>query len=249
MFFWRSTVPAAQPGAGSVELAVTGRGAGVGREPYAGLNLGGHVGDEASAVESNRADVAARLGLARDRLLFVDQVHGSEVVEVGGPWDGATPSADGLVTRSADLGLAVLVADCVPVLLHDAAAGVVGAVHAGRPGMVAGVVGEAVSRMRDLGAQQVRAVVGPSVCGRCYEVPEEMAAAAAHVSPSSAARSWTGTAAIDVASGVVEQLAAHQVPVTWLPGCTREHGDLYSYRRDGVTGRFAGVVVLRGGAR
>lgn len=249
MFYWRSTVTAAHPGAASVELAVTGRGTGAGAQPYIGLNLGGHVGDDAATVESNRVLVAERLGLARERLLFLDQVHGTDVIEIGGPWAGPPPSADGVVTRTFDLGLAVLVADCVPVLLHDAAAGVVGAVHAGRPGMVAGVVRTAVSRMRDLGASRVSAVVGPSVCGRCYEVPGEMAAAAARVSPSSAARSWSGTTAIDVASGVVEQLATQDVDVTWVPGCTREHEDLYSYRRDGVTGRFAGVVVLRRGAR
>ena len=146
-----------------------------------------------------------------------------------------------------DLALAVLVADCVPVLLHDVRAGVVGAVHAGRPGMVAGIVGRAVTAMRDLGATSVSATVGPSVCGRCYEVPADMATRPRRRSPASAARSWTGTPAIDVAAGVVEQLAAADVAVQWVPGCTRESGDLYSYRRDGVTGRFAGVVVRPGG--
>ncbi len=98
--------------------------------------------------------------------------------------------------------------------------------------------------MRDLGAASIVATVGPSVCGRCYEVPPAMAAAAAAVSASSAARSWTGTPAIDVAAGVVEQLVAESVAVQWIPGCTRETLSLYSYRRDGVTGRFAGVVSL-----
>jgi copper oxidase (laccase) domain-containing protein len=111
--------------------------------------------------------------------------------------------------------------------------------------MLAGIVGRAVAAMRDLGASEVSATVGPSVCGRCYEVPAEMAHSAAAVSPAAAARSWTGTAAIDVAAAVVEQLAAADVAVQWVPGCTRESGDLYSYRRDGRTGRFAGVVALR----
>ena len=175
----------------------------------------------------------------------MNQVHGSDVVEVDGPWTGEPPAVDGIVTRTSELALGVLVADCVPVLLHDACAGVVGAVHAGRPGMLAGIVGRAVSAMRDLGATSVSATVGPSVCGRCYEVPAEMAAAAASTVSSSAARSWTGTPAIDVAAGVVEQLAAADVAVHWVPGCSRESGDLYSYRRDGRTGRFAGVVTLR----
>jgi copper oxidase (laccase) domain-containing protein len=111
--------------------------------------------------------------------------------------------------------------------------------------MVGGIVGRAVTAMRDLGATSLSATVGPSVCGRCYEVPATMARTAAQVAPASAARSWTGTPAIDVAAGVVEQLAAADVAVQWVPGCTRESGDLYSYRRDGRTGRFAGVVVRR----
>jgi YfiH family protein len=177
----------------------------------------------------------------------MNQVHGRDVAEVTAPWDDTVPVVDGIVTRATDLALAVLVADCVPVLLHDGDAGVVGAVHAGRPGLVAGIVAAAVQAMRDLGARSIQATVGPSVCGRCYEVPASMAQAAAAVSPASAARSWTGTPAIDVGAGVVEQLVANGVAVQWIPGCTRESGDLYSYRRDQRTGRFAGVVAVRTG--
>jgi polyphenol oxidase len=89
----------------------------------------------------------------------------------------------------------------------------------------------------------VDAVVGPSVCGRCYEVPADMRDVAARVEPVSATVSWSGTPAIDVAAGVVAQLRAHGVEVRWVPVCTRERDDLYSYRRDGRTGRFAGVVA------
>lgn len=249
MFYWRSgprsddpTGAAARDG---IDLAFTGRSSGEGREPYDGLNLGGHVGDDPAAVESNRLALAREVGVTRERLLFMNQVHGTDVVEVDGPWSGEPPRADGIVTRSTGLALAVLVADCVPVLLHDAEAGVVGAVHAGRPGMVGGIVPRAVEAMRDLGARRVHAAVGPSVCGRCYEVPADMARIAASVTPAAAARSWHGTPAVDVAAAVVEQLAGAGVEVEWVPGCSREDPDLYSYRRDGTTGRFAGVVVRR----
>ncbi|MER7074110.1 peptidoglycan editing factor PgeF [Terrabacter sp. NPDC000476] len=242
MFYWRSTSPA---GPSPVELGFTGRSAALGRGPYAGLNLGGHVGDDAGAVEGNRKALAGELGVTRERLLFMDQEHGAEVVEVTGPWAGEPPAADAIVTRRPGLALAVLVADCVPVLLHDRDAGVVGAVHAGRPGLLAGVVPAAVAAMRELGARTVSATVGPSVCGRCYEVPAAMSAAAGAVAPAAAARSWTGTPAIDVAAGVVEQLVAAGAGIEWVAGCTRESDDLYSYRRDGRTGRFAGVVVRR----
>jgi len=246
MFYWRATRSGGQEHPPTVEMAFTSRAPHRGNPPYDGFNLGGHVGDDPAGVEANRALLAESMQVPRDRLLFLRQVHGTEVVQAAGPWPTEVPEADGVVCRAPGLALAVLVADCVPVLLHDARAGVIGAVHAGRPGMLGGVVPRAVEAMRKLGAQDVSAVVGPSVCARCYEVPAEMADRAAHAVPSSAARSWTGTPAIDVAAGVVEQLAASEVAVTWVRGCTREQEELYSYRRDGQTGRFAGVIVLRG---
>ena len=97
--------------------------------------------------------------------------------------------------------------------------------------------------MRDLGAGEIDAVVGPSVCGRCYEVPAEMRDAAAAVQPVSATVSWTGTPAIDVAAGVVAQLRDAGVEVRWVPGLRARARRPYSYRRDGPTGRFAGVVA------
>lgn len=245
MFHWRRTITPARPDGSLIEVGFTDRSPGVGRPPWTGFNLGGHVGDDPAQVETNRARLADSLGVGRDHLVFSNQVHGAEVVEVGGPWPGPVPDADAVVTRATDLALAVLVADCVPVLLYDADAGVVAAVHAGRPGMTAGIVPAVVARMRVLGARELHAVVGPSVCGRCYEVPAAMAQQAAAVAPSSLARSWVGTPAIDVATGVVEQLTRDGVPVDWVHGCTREDAQLYSYRRDGRTGRFAGVILRR----
>ena len=230
---------------GPVHWGFTDREGGVSAGDFGSLNLGGHVGDDPQAVETNRTRVAGAMGVDRDHLLFLQQCHGNEVVVVDGPWDrSGPPPADGVVTATPGVALAALVADCTPVLLADPAAGVVGAVHAGRPGMTSHIVDTAVARMRELGAQEIAAVVGPSVCGRCYEVPAQMRDAAAAVSPESAAVSWTGTAAVDVASGVVAQLHANDVAVQWVPGCAREDQRLYSYRRDGRTGRFAGVVVL-----
>lgn len=238
MFYWRGE-------SGPVTVAFTDRHDGSSAAPFDSLNLGGHVGDDPAAVEANRSAVAGSLGLQRDRLLFMRQCHGNEVAVVDGPWDGReVPAVDGLVTRTPGLGLAALVADCTPVLLADPHRGVVGAVHAGRPGMVERVVDAAVSAMRDLGARDITATVGPSVCGRCYEVPAEMRDAAATVSPESSTVSWTGTPAIDVAAGVVTQLRANGVAVQWIPGCAREERTLFSHRRDGVTGRFAGVVAV-----
>ncbi len=239
MFFWREQDEV-------LDRGFTQRRGGVSHGPFEGLNLGGHVGDSADHVVANRAALAASLSIDPDRLLFMDQCHGSGVTVAEGPWSGGSPpAADALVTAAPGLALAVLVADCAPVLLADRQRGVVAAVHAGRPGMVSGVVPAALRVMRDLGARDIEAVVGPSVCGRCYEVPTEMREAASDVSPESRTVSWTGTPAIDVAAGVVAQLHDEGVAVAWVAGCTREDERLFSHRRDGQTGRTAGVVLLR----
>jgi YfiH family protein len=238
VFFWRER-------SGPVEWAFTDREGGSSAAPFDSLNLGGHVGDDPAAVARNREALAGALGRATDEVLYLNQCHGSEVVVADRPWPGGdAPVADGVVTATPGLALAVLVADCTPVLLADPEAGVVGAVHAGRPGMTSGIVDRAVTVMREAGARSITAAVGPSVCGRCYEVPEEMRDAASQVAPEACTVSWTGTPAIDVAAGVVSQLRANGVAVQWVPGCTRESPQLFSYRRDGRTGRFAGVVQV-----
>jgi hypothetical protein len=246
VFFWTSELAAA-PGRRGVRFAFTGRQA-HSSAPFDELNLGGRSADPVAkdAVEANRTAVATAFGLPRERLLFLNQCHGCDVVVADGPWDGDAPTADAVVSACDDLALGALTADCVPVLFADPVAGVVGAVHAGRPGMVSGVVDRAVDVLSDAGAtpRDTVAVVGPSVCGRCYEVPEHMRAEAAAVSAPSASVSWTGTPAIDVAAGVVDQLTARGLRVTWVAGCTRESPDLFSYRRDRTTRRFAGVVRL-----
>jgi hypothetical protein len=174
----------------------------------------------------------------------MNQVHGSDVAVVDRPWDGAMPHVDALVTRERDLALAVLVADCVPLVLADPVAGVVAVAHAGRPGLVAGVVPAVVKAMNGLGAQAITARVGPSVCGHCYEVPETMRTEVAAAVPEAFATTRQGTPSVDVAAGVEAQLRSARVAYERVAGCTIEDQELFSYRRDRRTGRFAGVAWL-----
>jgi hypothetical protein len=248
VFFWRER---AEPSGAfyGVEWGFTDRLGGSSQSPFEEFNLALHVGDHEEAVETNRHRLAHELGLRLADLTFMGQVHGCDVAltqrtREEQPALSQPVSVDGLVSGSTDEALVVLVADCVPVLLLDRTEGLVAVAHAGRSGMVGGIVSATVATMREFGAHDVEAVVGPSICPRCYEVPEEMRAAAMAVEPTSGAVSGTGTPAIDVAGGVVAQLARRGVGLRWLPGCTRENPDLYSYRRDGTTGRFAGVVRL-----
>lgn len=249
---------------GDVALGFTRREGGSSTGQWSGLNLGSHVGDDAAAVASNRAAVRHALAelsgvdAAGLRPVFMNQVHGAQVRTITDSdridridqvdQIDQVAECDGVVTNLPGTALFVLVADCAPVLLHDAAAGVIGAAHAGRPGMLAGVVPATIAAMRDLGAHDIRAVVGPSVCGRCYEVPETMRADAVAIEPVSGAVTWQGTPAIDVATGVVEQLRREGAEVTWVGGCTREEPALYSHRRDGQTGRLGGVIARSEGA-
>ena len=243
MFWWRER---REVGDWFVDLAFTDVAGGVSTGGWSSLNLAGHVGDDADAVATNRARVADALELPASALNFMAQVHGADVAVL--PCDPA-PSADAQIGADFGQALVVLVADCTPVLLYATDRPLVAAVHAGRPGMVAGVVPNTVQKMRSLGAADLRAVVGPAVCGRCYEVPDEMRSVAAQQFPASHAVSWSGTAAIDVAGGVVSQLHDLGVPLDWVPGCTREEQNLFSHRRDHGAGRFAGVVALRRNAR
>jgi hypothetical protein len=214
--------------------------------PYESLNLGGAVGDDPAAVRANRDLAAKGLGLDPGRVVWMNQVHRRDVAVVtppgpgglGGapsPWgDADVPCVDAVVTGRRGLALAVLTADCVPVLLADPVAGVAAAAHAGRPGLVAGVVPAAVEAMAALGARPERiiAVTGPSVCGRCYEVPEDMRAGVAAVVPEAYATTSWGTPAVDVAAGVHAQLARAGVAHRESTGvCTMESRDHFSYRR------------------
>ncbi|MEU6531228.1 peptidoglycan editing factor PgeF [Streptomyces sp. NPDC046928] len=229
-------------------FAFTDRWGGVSAAPYEELNLGGAVGDDPGAVQANREIAAKSLGLGPADVVWMNQVHGTDVAVVDGPWgDAPVPEVDAIVTARRGLALAVLTADCVPVLLADPVAGIAAAAHAGRPGMVAGVVPAAVRAMTSLGADPARIVArtGPTVCGRCYEVPEAMRAEVAAVEPAAHAETSWGTPAVDVAAGVHAQLTRLGVSDReQSPVCTRESADHFSYRRDRTTGRLAGYVWL-----
>ncbi|WP_299531336.1 peptidoglycan editing factor PgeF [uncultured Streptomyces sp.] len=232
-------------------FAFTDRWGGVSAAPYEELNLGGAVGDDPAAVLANRARAAGSLGLDPADVVWMNQVHGRDVAVVEGPWtDGeAVPAVDAVVTARRGLALAVLTADCTPVLLADPAAGVVAAAHAGRPGLVAGVVPSVVAAMRDLGAEPARIVArtGPAVCGRCYEVPAAMRAEVAATVPAAWSETSWGTPALDVTGGVHAQLAELGVrDLRAADVCTRESRDHFSYRRDRTTGRLAGYAWLDG---
>jgi len=228
-----------------VSWVFTDRHGGTSRPPYDTANLGGHVGDDPPTVAANRLRLAARLELPAGSVRYMEQVHGDTVAVLA---DESAPlpagGTDGLVTAAPGVALAVLVADCVPVLMADPEAGVVAAVHCGRPGLRNGVTLRALEAMAELGADPGRTSVwlGPAVCPACYEVPDEMRADVASVAPAAWSTSRSGTAALDLRAGLAALLHEQGALVEVVGPCTAESPDHYSYRRDGTTGRFAGVV-------
>ncbi|GAA2225611.1 MULTISPECIES: peptidoglycan editing factor PgeF [Kitasatospora] len=228
-------------------FAFTDRWGGVSTAPYGELNLGGAVGDDPAAVRENRELAARELGIDPADVVWMNQVHGAEVAVVTERQrQGEAPAVDAVVADR-PLALAVLTADCTPVLLADPVAGIVGAAHAGRPGLAAGVVPALVAAMLTKGASAERmvAAIGPAVCGRCYEVPAELRAEVAAKVPAAYAETSWGTPALDVPGGAAAQLAeAGITKVVRSSVCTLESADHFSYRREQRTGRLASYVWL-----
>ena len=186
--------------------------------------------------------------MAEDRLVWMNQVHGTGVAVVDGPQDGrgARHRRASSPPRPA-WSCACWSPTACPVLLADHETGVVAAVHAGREGVRQGVVPAALSAMASLGARarHVTALLGPAVCGACYEVPAEMQREVARVAPAAAVRTRRGTPGLDLRAGIAEGLRRAGIPeVVQDPRCTVEDPSLFSHRRDGVTGRQAGLVWL-----
>jgi polyphenol oxidase len=233
-----------------VLAAFTSRHGGVSAPPFDTLNLGGGVGDDPAAVASNRQLAAAACGHAAAETAWMRQVHGADVAYAPAgslPAGGPLPVVDALFTDVPARALGVLVADCAPVLIADPRARVIGAAHAGREGMAAGVVPALVRAMTGAGAEpaRMRAVIGPAICGGCYEVPAQLRARITAAVPEAGCVTGKGSPGIDIRSGVGAQLAAAGVrAVSRDPRCTAETPALYSYRRDGQTGRFAGLIWL-----
>lgn len=180
------------------------------------------------------------MGIGAGTLRFMNQVHGTDVALMAA---GSTvPVADAMVSRG--VPLAVMVADCIPVILagESAAGPVLAAVHAGRPGVAGGVIPAAVKDMAELGATGIRAWLGPSICGSCYEVPGALQDEVAAAVPATRSTTSWGTPGLDLPAGARSQLEEAGVAVEYSGPCTLENYSLFSYRRDRNTGRFAGVV-------
>lgn len=239
----------------------TTRAGGTSRGPWAapggagGRNLAAHVGDVPADVATNRRRTEDDIGAA---IAWMAQRHTATVRVIGADGQGsldehgpteeeATDGCDATVVHGrADLAAGVLVADCVPLLLAGTVGQAVAAVHVGRAGLVAGIVPAVLERLRWLGVAgaALHASLGPSICGRCYEVPADLQAAVVAEVPAARATTAWGTPALDIPAGVQAQLADGGVEhIETHAACTRTDERFFSYRRSSRTGRCAGLVV------
>ena len=200
-------------------------------------NLATHTGDDLVRVASNRASLNHQLQLPA--IQFMHQTH-SDLVRVVDEYSQEDLQADSLITTQPGLGLAVLVADCIPLLLSSPTC--VAAVHVGRVGMTNGIVDKTIDIMEGLGASGIIAWIGPSICGNCYEVSPQMYDEVTTFFPASG--TTVEKHSLDLPRGTIEILRERGIDTHALGLCTFESKKFFSFRRDRTIGRQAGVVAL-----
>ena len=215
----------------------TNRHGGFSHGDYSSWNLASHVGDDPADVEKNREKLREQVG----NFAVMSQVHGDSVVVVD-QVPAEVPVADALITGNPNLALVVMVADCIPLLLRSES--LVAAVHVGRAGLMNSIALKTVAKMRALGATNISGSIGPAICGSCYEVPQDLHDQVIAVHPLASSKTRFGTAALDLPKALIAALALVDVPVVISAGCTLEDDVYFSYRRNQVTGRQAGVIKL-----
>jgi YfiH family protein len=237
---FRPAPPCSRP----VNWAATGRYGGVSAAPFESLNLSTTVGDDQHGVLENQARASQLVGVQPYRVL--DARHGAQVdfVSEGGIADGC----DGMVTTTPGLALMVLAADCVPIVLADPTHGVIAVAHCGWRGLVAGIVEATVELMYAHGADKIQAITGPAICVNCYPVQQDCVTQLQTGLPdgifSSIIKMSEDQHFVDVRAGVHAQLGVHGIHASSITRCTHEDPSLFSYRRDGRTGRQAMVIAL-----
>lgn len=218
-------------------LSFTDRNGGTSTGVFASRNLGTHVGDDLDTVILNRKELVVQHG----PIQYMDQVHGDRIAIIEEATD-VLPRADALVTGIHGITLAVLTADCIPLLLISDE--VVAAVHVGRRGLVNGITDKTLKLMTEMGATKIRAAMGPAICALCYEVSKDIFHEVTALHPLAASKTRELTLALDLPAALTEVLRRSDVELTSYFQCTYESLEHFSYRRDGVTGRQGGLVSL-----
>ena len=183
----------------------------------------------------DQSKASLQKALSVSNIFYMKQVHGNTVQTITNE-SSNLPEADALVTNQKSIALAVQIADCLPLLLQSEVA--VAAVHVGRKGLLNGVAVKAVAALKQLGATKITGVVGPHICGNCYEVEKAMfdEITKQHPATKSAGRN------LNLFAGLAAQIS--EIPLVNLNICTLENPNYFSFRRGGESGRQVGVICL-----
>ena len=216
----------------------TDRHGGVSEGNYTSLNLGDHVGDSLQSIAKNREIISEKFGATQ----YMNQVHGNRVAVIEEVTD-EVPTADALITGIPGITLAVMVADCIPLILSSKHS--VAAVHVGRKGLVNRVAEKTIEIMREISDQEITATLGPAICGKCYEVSQDIFDEVVASHPTAATRTSANTPSLDLVAGLITDLKSLGIKsIDNQSRCTVESDDLFSYRRSAITGRQSGLVWL-----
>ena len=213
--------------------------------PYDSLNVASHVGDAPLAVASNRAILAQQLRVESRDITWPGLVHGTDVGVINSPLS-LFPNVDVLVTSTSKRVLATMGGDCVPLLAVDPESKVALSAHIGWKGAADSIHKAIISALESAGGKSkfTNIFLGPAICGLCYVVEQERFDLVTAELPEAGVELADGRLGLDLRLGIQAALRAAGMKVNQIDGCTAESPDLFSYRRDGVTGRQAGLVVL-----
>jgi YfiH family protein len=232
--------------------AFTTRHGGSSPQPYLSNNMAFHVGDDPHYVEKNHAALAEMLGYDKAALVFMRQIHSDRVVRITDESFATPPEADAIITNVLNKPLMVMVADCTPLLLYDPEHHAIAAVHAGRAGAFQNIIAKTVHAMQQAFGTQPSAlivVMGPSICGRCYEVNAAISNEALALGYEAAIQTNVQRYFLDVNHILMRQLVSlgiKQEQIDAMPHCTLcDHKTFFSYRSEQKTGRNSAVIMLK----
>ncbi len=218
-----------------IRYHISDRFGGVSQEPYNWLNLAYHSGDDPKKVAQNRQILFKKLGISQAQ--FANQIHSTRVLLID-DFITPPPECDGFITTKANLPLAIMSADCFGVLLFDSTNHIIAALHAGRAGATQGIVKKALKMMRSLGAKEIEAILSPGIHQCCYEISAEMASQYPK-------RFIKNGRFLDIKQIIYEDLQRGGVEsIKDYNICTCCDERYYSYRREGVTGRFVSIIWM-----
>ncbi len=230
---------------------ITNRHGGVSPKPYDTLNLALHTGDNPVNVLKNRTIVAEKYGYLAENLIYMEQTHSDNIHIVEHAGYNKIDNCDALITTQKNIPLMVMVADCIPVMIYDPVHEVIAAVHAGRNGTFQQIAAKTLQTMQekfDTSFHEVLVALGPSIHSCCYEVGADLADIAKKSFGEKYIQTRKGKQYLDLQQMNFDQLASLGVPeanIEISAICTSCNQNYFSYRRDGITGRFAGIIKLK----